>query len=41
MREFKDPRVGFGNALLAAAQKDDRILALSADSSGSSKIELF
>ena len=33
MRELKDPRVGFGAALLAEALKDDRILALSADSS--------
>ena len=36
MREMKDPRAAFGNALHAAAQKDDRILAISADSSGSS-----
>jgi len=41
MRELKDPRVGFGNALLAAALKDDRILALSADSSGSSGMTPF
>lgn len=41
MREFKDPRVGFGNALLEAALKDDRILALSADSSGSSGMTPF
>ena len=41
MREFKDPRVGFGNALLAAALQDDRILALSADSSGSSGMTPF
>ena len=36
MREMKDPRAAFGNALYAAAKKDERILAISADSSGSS-----
>ena len=41
MRTFKDPRVGFGEALLAAALNDDRILALSADSSGSSGMTPF
>ena len=33
MEEFKDPRKTFGLALVDAARKNDRIVALSADSS--------
>ena len=41
MRETKDPRSGFGEALLAAAERDGRILALSADSSSGSGMTPF
>ena len=41
MRILKDPRVGFGEALHAEAAKNDKILALSADSSGSSGMTPF
>ena len=41
MRVMKDPRVGFGEALYAVAEKNDKILALSADSSGSSGLSPF
>ena len=41
MEELKDPRKTFGEALVAAAQKNDRIVALSADSSGGSGMTPF
>jgi transketolase len=41
MEEFKDPRKTFGEALVAAAQKNNRIVALSADSSGGSGMTPF
>lgn len=41
MDELKDPRKTFGEALVAAAQKNDRIVALSADSSGGSGMTPF
>ena len=41
MPEMKDPRKTFGEALLEAAEGDGRILALSADSSGSSGMGPF
>ena len=41
MRETKDPRAGFGEALLAEAEKNERILAISADSSSGSGMTPF
>jgi transketolase len=41
MRETKDPRALFGEALLEAAEKDQRILAISADSSSGSGMTPF
>ena len=41
MEEFKDPRKTFGEALVEAGQKNDRIVALSADSSGGSGMKPF
>ncbi|GHU04133.1 transketolase [Betaproteobacteria bacterium] len=41
MRTMKDPRAGFGEALFDVALENDRILALSADSSGSSGLTPF
>jgi transketolase len=41
MEEFKDPRKTFGEALVACGQKNDRIVALSADSSGGSGMKPF
>ena len=41
MEEFKDPRKTFGLALVDAARKNDRIVALSADSSGGSGMTPF
>ncbi len=41
MDELKDPRKTFGEALVAAAHKNDRIVALSADSSGGSGMTPF
>jgi transketolase len=41
MREMTDPRARFGEALLAAAERDQRILAISADSSSGSGMTPF
>jgi transketolase len=41
MAEFKDPRKTFGEALVEAGQKNSRIVALSADSSGGSGMKPF
>ena len=41
MVEFKDPRKTFGEALVEAAEKNERILAISADSSGGSGLTPF
>ena len=41
MEEFKDPRKTFGEALVEAGEKNDRIVALSADSSGGSGMKPF
>ena len=41
MRELKDPRKTFGEALLEAAEGDGRVLALSADSSSGSGMSPF
>ena len=41
MRETKDPRASFGEALLAVAEKDARVLAISADSSSGSGMTPF
>jgi len=41
MREKKDPRATYGEALLAVAEKNDRVLAISADSSSGSGMTPF
>ena len=41
MRERKDPRASFGEALLSVAEKDERVLAISADSSSGSGMKPF
>ncbi len=41
MRERKDPRTSFGEALLSVAEKDERVLAISADSSSGSGMKPF
>jgi transketolase len=41
VREKKDPRTTFGDVLLAVAEKDERVLAISADSSSGSGMTPF
>ena len=41
MEELKDPRKTFGEALVQVGEKDDRVVALSADSSGGSGMTPF
>ena len=41
MNELRDPRKTFGEALVEAAEKNENILAISADSSGGSGMSPF
>ena len=41
MKEFKDPRKTFGEALMDAGRKNEKIIAISADSSSGSGLSPF